>query len=478
MNRKSLVENSLFNVLYKCLNIVFPLLTAGYVSRVLLPSGVGKVAYAQNIAQYFVLIAALGLPNYGTREISKARNDVKICNKIFSELFFLNALSTLICLLLYYMLIIVMPFFYSNQLLYMVTGLSILLNFLNVDWFYQGTEQYQYIAIRSFVIKLISLVSIFVFVRKQSDYIVYALIFALAGAGNNIYNVLHLRKENVRIVINELNIRTHVKPVLLLLGTTIAIELYTLLDTTMIGMFCVDESVAYYSYSMRIVKTVIVVVAAIGGVLLPRLSMYYVQNQLEECKMLVNKVLEILLYLFIPAGIGIIVCASDIIRIMYGEAFLPSVITLRIEALLIYALGFSNLFGTQVLLTFGKEKQLLIAAIIGAGSNVLLNFFLIRMLQQNGAAIASIISESLVTVMTFCWARKCIDIRVNLKNLLSSILASVLMAIVIVMISHFIENVLVRLLISICLGGLVYLVVTISMKNTVIKMLKVFIKKR
>ncbi|HEY8390332.1 MAG TPA: oligosaccharide flippase family protein [Clostridia bacterium] len=105
----SLAKNSVYNIFYKLLNIVFPLLTSAYVARILLPDGVGKVAYALNIVQYFLLVAALGLPNYGTREIARVRDDRNKLNSLFSELFIINAISTTICILAYYSLISYLP---------------------------------------------------------------------------------------------------------------------------------------------------------------------------------------------------------------------------------------------------------------------------------------------------------------------------------------------------------------------------------
>ena len=67
---KSLARNSIYNIIYKCLNVVFPLITAGWVSRILMAEGIGKVSSAQNIVQYFTILAALGLPTYGTKVVS------------------------------------------------------------------------------------------------------------------------------------------------------------------------------------------------------------------------------------------------------------------------------------------------------------------------------------------------------------------------------------------------------------------------
>lgn len=78
-----LFQNSVYNVIYKLLDALFPLVSAAYLGRVLMSDGVGKVAYAQNIAQYFVLAASLGIPNYGIREIARRRKDEEQTKELF-----------------------------------------------------------------------------------------------------------------------------------------------------------------------------------------------------------------------------------------------------------------------------------------------------------------------------------------------------------------------------------------------------------
>ena len=77
MTEKSLVKNAFYNVVYKCLNVLFPLVSIMYVSRVLLPTGVGKVASAQNIIAYFVILASLGLSRKLQNFVITRKNVVK-----------------------------------------------------------------------------------------------------------------------------------------------------------------------------------------------------------------------------------------------------------------------------------------------------------------------------------------------------------------------------------------------------------------
>ena len=191
--KKSLFLNSIYNVLYKSLNVLFPLITTMYVSRILLADGVGRVSSAKNLATYFVLIAALGMPTYGTKRIAECHNAEEKLSQTFSELFAINIVSTLVCSTLYLISICIIPKCRNDISLYFVVGLQIILNIFNIDWFYQGIEEYGYILKRSAIVKVLCLGFIFVFVRSQEDFLWYALASVLGVAVNYVFNVIHLK---------------------------------------------------------------------------------------------------------------------------------------------------------------------------------------------------------------------------------------------------------------------------------------------
>lgn len=477
-NRKSLAKNSFYNVIYKALSVLFPLVTVTYVSRVLLAKGVGEVSYAQNIVSYFTIIAALGLPNYGTREIAKARNDAIFRNKIFSELFIINAVSTTVCSIAYFVTISVLATFKSNICLYMVVGLAVVFNYINLDWFYQGIEEYGYIAKRSFIVKLLMLVMLFAFVKSSEDTIVYAFIYCLGVGGNNLFNLFNLKKYEVDFQARNIDIKRHLKPVFILLASSIAVELYTLVDTTMIGFMCPTENVGYYTNAMKLVKLLISVITAIGGVLLPRLSYYRSRNEVEECSRIVTKVFEALIYLFVPCEVGILLTADLVMPVLFGDSFVSGILTLRIASLLICTLGFSNLFGTQVLLTFGAEKKLLLSTICGAIINICLNSCFIPLYAQNGAAVASVVSETVVTGMTFFFAKKFISIYIDKKFITSTVISTLIMSVCVIIIRSSVSQRYLSLLCSALFGALAYFLMSVLSKNKVLYDLKTIVKYR
>ena len=190
---KSLAKNSLYNVIYRCLNVVFPLITMAYIARVLYAEGVGRVSSATNIAAYFTVLAALGLPTYGTKAIASCVDKVSV-SKTFWDLFTINLLSTLIFSAVYYTMIFTIPFFQNELNLFVIVGLAIIFNVINVDWFYQGREEYGYITLRSLIIKSLSVITIFAFVKDSDDVVVYALILTLSNVANYLFNIIHIRK--------------------------------------------------------------------------------------------------------------------------------------------------------------------------------------------------------------------------------------------------------------------------------------------
>lgn len=462
-------KNSLFNIFYNVVNTIFPLLSVSYASHILLDTGIGKVSTAQNIAQYFIMLSAAGIPNYGIREIAKRRKTTEKKNKLFTELFLLNGTISIFFSLIYYILISNLEIFNAEKTLYYIVGLAIIFNILNVDWYYQGIEEYKYIALRNFFVKCVSMIILFCGVKTSDDYINYAVINVIAIAGNYLLNICNLKRKGADLYLKqEINLKQHLKYVGIFMLTNLSIELYTLLDTTMVAFFCRPENVAYYNNSIKLVKVIIIVITSISGVLLPRLSLYYKQKEYDECDRIVNDVFEIMLSVLIPSGIGIFMISDELIPILFGNSFGPAITTLQMASLLIYTLGFSNLFGTQILLTFEAEKKLLVCTIIGAVTNVTMNLLFIPRFGQNGAVVASVISEGLVTICTFIFAKRYIQLNPGKRVILVTLISAGFMWAILNFIDKYIGNKLYNLCFSILFGVTIYLLCSILLRNPLI----------
>lgn len=419
MEKKSVAKNSIFNVIYRGVSTLFPLISMAFVSRALLPEGVGKVTYANTVVSYFTLIASLGIPNYGIKAIaSVATNNNR--SKTFFELFTINFISTLLCTIAYYFFVNTFPYFEGRRLLFNITGISLILNLLNVDWFYQGIEEYRMISIRGITVRTISLILIVVFIHKPSDYLKYALILTLGTAGNNIYNTFLLRKY-VSFQHYRLEFRKHMKPVLILLASTIATEVYTMLDTTMLEYFHGDKSVGYYSNAVKIVRAIYFLTIAIATPVYPRISAYLHNKEKEKSNDLLNSCAAVIYIIAVPATVGIITTSYRIIPLLYGDAFFPASYVAMVLGILIVVFSTAYLWGHIVLMATANENKILRATIMGACTNVILNTFLIPSFKEIGAAIASVGAEVIVTTILIYYARQYYTVRINKPYIISLI---------------------------------------------------------
>ena len=464
--QKSLAKNSIYNIIYTVANILFPFVISIYVSRILLPVGVGKVASAQNIASYFVTLAALGLPSYGVREFAKVRDNKAERDKLFTELLVLNIISTTLAVVGFFVLVFINAGFNGEWVLYGACGLAIFFNYLNIDWMYNGLEEYGYITGRSLAIKGISLLALFLFVKTRQDYVAYALISSLATGGNYIFNVIHARKF-VKIRLSGIKLIKHLKPVLLIACIIFLSTIYNKIDVTMLNMMATDESVGYYSYAQKTVNMVLTMANAVTAALLPRLSYYY-ENDREGFYRLLDKGFQILCLMTLPLAVGMALVAEQTVQFLYGEAFAPAALTIQLMCPLILIKGFGDLFCYQLVYSTKSEKIILPAAASASIINVITNAALIPTLLQNGAVVASVISEFVTNAIQFVYMKKKVKFNVNWKSLITGIFSTAVMSICVLGLKLLELPNTIGLIVEVGCGTLVYIAINLIMKNALI----------
>ncbi|MDR0959393.1 MAG: flippase [Propionibacteriaceae bacterium] len=479
MKEESLLQNSIFNVFYRCLNIIFPVVSSAYVARILLPEGVGRVAYSQNLAQYFAIFAVLGIPTYGIRLVSVVKGKASDRRRIVEELGSLGLISGIVCFFAYIAIVFVSPLYRTNGALYVVAGVGIIFSGLNVDWFFQGIGNYRFIAIRGAIIRVLSLVLIFCFVRNSSDLIVYCGILVFGTAGNNIWNFCKLVKTKNFTKFRFSGLQNHIRSSLVFFATSLVIQVYVLFDVTLLGLLSTVEAVAYYSNSVKLVRMLLTTIAASTAVFLPRLTLAWSEDR-EQFRKLTSTALSFLSFVLIPSCIGLFLISDELAIFLYGTAFIPVGETLKISSFLIPSLGFSGFVGTQILVSSGNENKLLIAVGLGACVSLIMNIIFIPRYQQNGAAWAGVISETIVLALCIWFSHKVDRFQVDFVNFGKVILASCALGLLITVAEHYLNGE-IFMLTSLFFGGLVYFALSIAMKNSIailiLKFLRSFIKK-
>lgn len=420
----TMVHNAVYNILYRLMNVLFPLLSVGYVSRVISPEGVGSVAYAQNIVSYFVMFASMGIPDYGIREASKLRNDERAISRLCTELLIINGIATVLMLFCYWS--VVRWCFTTDILLYVAVGLELLFCFINIDWFYQGIEEYGYITLRSTIVKILCLISLFIFVKTDSDYILYAIIHCAGIGCNQCFNMIRLRKY-VRLTTTGLALKRHLSPIAWMMLSTVFASLYNKVDITMLGAMASLESVAYYTNAHKIVSIIMSLVIAVTAIFLPRLSYVYAKDP-SLFSEYVAQGLKIVMSIAIPACVGIILVADNLVTVMFGPAFQPSSSVLQILSVFTIVKGLGDMLCYQAIISSGNERILVKSRIAGGCANVLLNALLIPWFGYNGAAIASVASELVVNGILLPQALRITKVRIPGRFLSSVLLSTGIMA--------------------------------------------------
>ena len=393
MRVNSIKYNALMNIVLTLSNIVFPLITFPYISRVLSPEGVGITNFFFAIGNYSVLIATLGMGTYGIRQISKSRNDKEELSKTMQELIIINLIMSLFVL----SILIILTFFiekFNNELgLVIITCLTVLSSVFSLGWLYSGLEQYDYITKRSLFFKIISLILIFILVKDREDYIVYSSITLFSTLGSNIMNVYHSRKYVSFKLKKNLKFKKHIKPILYLFSSLLAVNVYTNLDTVMLGFVNGDEAVGLYSVASKIKWLLLMLITSGSAVLLPRLSLYVSNKERDKFNKILKDTTSLILMISVPMAIYFIFMAKDSIKLLGGESFLEATFTMQILMPILIISGFSNIMGNQILLPLNKEKYFMYAVTVGAIINLILNVFLIPTDGISGAAIATLVAE-------------------------------------------------------------------------------------
>ncbi|MDE7445694.1 MAG: flippase [Lachnospiraceae bacterium] len=469
---RSLYENSLYYMFYRIINVIYPLITATYVSRILQPDGVGQISYVQTIVIFLAAVACLGTPNYGTREISKCRNR-RETSIIFSELFIINFIASGMISIFYYAY--VFCFLRADnvgRIIYIIIGFILLLNIINVDWFYQGKEEFKYITIRSFVVKVIAIMLIFALVHTKTDIYKYACIFTLAYVGNYGFNIIHIHSF-VDFIYKGIDPWRHVKNILTLAVTYISNEIYVTVDIVMLGSICGNSMVGYYSNAMKLVKILVNVCTAMGVALLPRLSRIRYMEKSSELNNLVQKAGKILFWFTVPCAIGILLTARELMVVLFGYAFEPATYIIMILGWLVVIRSFSNL-SLQVLLCFDKDIITTVVYFAGMILNIILNVVLIPIYQGVGAALASVVSECVIFAGLYLSRKKQIKIVADRKLIMSTVISNVCMVVFISVAKKIFFQPFSLLVSEVLIGVITYIGVGLITQNEV---LAIFISK-
>lgn len=411
---RSVKFNFLMNLLLTGSSILFPLVTFPIVSRALLADAYGLVGFATSVASWLSLIAMLGVNRYGVREVARVRDDAVELAKTSKEILAVTMASTAIVYACFIVSLFLVERFAADPALFFVNGFTVICNTLGVAWFFQGIEQYRYITVRGVLVRMVCLVGVVLLVHAPGDYLVYAALLVASNAVANLVNffyMFHLLDEGVReaggrAACGKLELRRHIRPLLVFFVIVAAISIYTTLDTVMLGFLSTNEQVGFYTSAIAVKNAMTAVVSALSNVLLPRASNLLANGEQAAFKRLVRKALRVVLLLSVPLAVVVCLVATPLMTWYAGEAFAGAGLPLSIVALAVVPIGLSVVFCDEFMIQVGMEGKCTWIYVAAAIVNFCLNLALIPSLGAVGTAIATTFVEVLIALVEFLIVRK------------------------------------------------------------------------
>ena len=466
---KSVKANYLFNLINSASQLLFPLITFPYASRIMMADGIGQVNFFQSIISYISLFTCLGIPMYAIREVAKVRDNLEKMTRITVEILLLHAFLTLLGYMAVAVICLTVTKVQTDIPLFLLLSATIFFTAIGCEWFYQGIEDFKYVAIRGLLVKLLSVVLLFLFVKTKEDILWYGAYTVLGVLGGNIFNFIRLRKYLHRDVIDfrALHPLRHLKPALHVFALNVVISIYLQLNNVLLGFMKDAEAVGYFTAATKIMMITMSISSSLGAVIMPRTSNLIAEGRMDEFRILIQKSYDFVLALAMPLTVGLIFTSPSIILLLSGEGFAPAVLTSQIVASNILMVGLSGVMGIQVLYPLGKINIVILCTLIGAAVNVFFNVLLIPRYGHNGTAVAYMLAEVAVTVSMFLIGRKYIPIQFLKKQHLHYVGGGIVMGGVLYFISLLGLSIISTLITMICVGIMVYIIVLLWLKDSI-----------
>lgn len=466
-----IVKNFLFNVSYQVFILLVPLVTTPYISRVLGSEGVGINAYTNSIIQYFILFGTIGINTYGNRQIAYSRGNSKNVSQDFWEISILRFITIAIA---YGAFLVYLSIVHEYHTYFFAQSFQIIAAALDISWFFMGLENFKITVIRNFIIKIISLVCIFTMVKNTNDLGTYILILSLSLLFGNLSLWGYLKRYVSRPDFRKLKLLKHIQPSIALFIPQVAIQIYLVLNKTMLGSISGVRSAGYFEYSDRIVKIVLAIVTSIGTVMLPRMASIYANRDYNKLKQYMYTTGDFINFLSIPLMFGLAAIAPKFSVWFMGKEFAITGNLMVVESTVIFLIGWGVMLGNQYLIPTNQTKKYTWAVSISAVVNLVLNVPLIYSIGVMGATVATVASEITSTGLQLFFIRRQIEIPKLFKGLWKYLLSGLIMFIVVRYLNNIFIMTSLTLIIQIISGMLVYCMLNFLFKTPFLNTVKVF----
>ena len=418
---------------------------------------------------YFTLFAALGTVSYGAREIAQHRDNKQQSSKLFWEIELMTVATTSICLIVWVGVII----FSQQYRPYFIALIPVLLGTLfDISWYFTGQEKIKNIVLCNSVFKIAGIVLLFALVKRREDLILYIVINSIVTFLGHLSMWIYLPKMITKVDMRTLTFKKHFKETLVYFVPTIATSIYTVLDKTLIGAISHDVyQNGYYEQANKIMRmTYTVSFVAVNSVMSARISYLFSEKKFNEIKRRISKTMDFIFLLGCGCAFGVAGVASRFVPVFFGSGYEPVVTLLCCMAPLTLIVGISNCLGSNYYTPSGQRARSARVIVLGSAVNLILNLLMIPFIGATGAVIASIIAESVITVLYVRMSDEYMSAKLLLKLSWKRILSGVIMLVFILLLGKYLPfRNLAVVAIQVILGVAVYFGLLLLMKDSMLR---------
>ncbi|MEE0751423.1 oligosaccharide flippase family protein [Frisingicoccus sp.] len=456
-------KNFMYNSTYQIIAIIIPLITSPYLARVLGPENLGIEGYVVSVSQIFYTIGMIGLTNYATREIAYVREDEYQRSKVFWEMIAARVIVFAATLAVYLIIINNTPY----RIYFMIQIVWLFAMFFDASWFFAGMEIFGVTVARNLVVRLLTIISIFAFVKKESDLFLYIALCAVSQIVGTLSIFPQLRKHIVGVGIKDLKVKQHFLPSIKVFLPQVASVLYLQVDKVMIEALVDDvRQVAYYTKAEQLIKAPLALITAVSTVMMPRIANEFARDNEKRIADYLSGSLTFLMFMAWPVAFGMAGIAGTMIPWFLGDGYLPTAMAMMILAPIIIAIAASSLSANQYLLATNQTRIMTISYTASAILNLIVNACLIPKYGFVGAAIGTIAAEYTVFVSQYYVMDKQIQIIPAFLKCLKYALYSAIMFGIIMIIGNKMQPTVITTCIQIVVGASVYLLLLFMTKDT------------
>ncbi len=477
---KSMKANAFFKTLMSIVNIVFPLLTAPYVARILSMDGYTEYNKAVSMLGWFSPFAVFGVYTYGMRTISQIKNNKEAVSKLFSQLFSFSIFASALVSAVYFVIVLSVPSFRTYRTMYVVTTAQLLFICFATDWANEAYESYGFILVKTFFCRLVYVISVFIFVKKTDDVLIYVILSTLSVVINNILTFAYAKS---KIKFSHFSLKedfTLIKPLFVVFLLVNSSMLYTIFDRFVLTWFGDKLLLTYYNISQTIVMAVVNVTSSVLLVSIPRLSYLWANNKKDDYYSLLKKTSDTFMAFHTPCCIGLACISSEVIYYYSGMKYIAASLPFLLFALRYYISAFDMILSKQVLLATGNEKVLTKIYYMGGAYNVFVKIILVLLnkLTPELCIISTATADLLIIVLQLKSIKKLkIKFTIFSKALVKYLVTSLLFVPIILVIKLFIpfsglKLITLRTVISIFACGIIYAIILFITKDQILLSLR------